>query len=208
MSAVPEHVTRLREVMASYPGDWALCGGWAVDAALGKETREHSDVDFIVFRDDIERVRTHFASWELVAHPRADGDDNGKWHGEALVHPAHIHAPAEFAQEEDGSVYSLDDFTLDIQVCERRNSDWILTRDPNIAFPLDAATVESMWGLPTVVPEVLLFYKAIDRRRRDQRDFEALLPLLTEDQRAWLNEAIGKLRHPWLDLLAPEAGKS
>jgi hypothetical protein len=37
-------------------------------------------------------------------------------------------------------------------------------------------------------------------RHRDEQDFHALLPTLSEAQRSWLRESLGKIRpeHPWL----------
>jgi lincosamide nucleotidyltransferase A/C/D/E len=35
-----------------------LDGGWAVDALLGRQTREHSDVDLVLDRDAVGRVRS------------------------------------------------------------------------------------------------------------------------------------------------------
>jgi hypothetical protein len=68
----------------------------------------------------------------------------------------------------------------------------------------------SPWGVPTVVPEVLLFYKGCPQddlgflRRRDKLDFLALLPHLTREQREWLREAISLVGHPWLAQLSEE----
>src|SRR5262245_287014 len=45
---------------------WAIAGGWAIDLWLGRQTREHHDVEVVVLRDD--QVRIHelaAAGWEL-----------------------------------------------------------------------------------------------------------------------------------------------
>ncbi|MFY1668352.1 hypothetical protein ACN27G_07720 [Plantactinospora sp. WMMB334] len=69
------------------------------------------------------------------------------------------------------------------------------------------------WGVPTAAAEVVLFFKAggdlsvrdmrtTERlfRDRDEQDFFALLPTLSEGQCLWLRESLGKIRpeHPWL----------
>ncbi|MGH2610712.1 MAG: hypothetical protein ACRDHF_16645, partial [Tepidiformaceae bacterium] len=64
----------------------------------------------------------------------------------------------------------------------------------------------SPWGLPTVVPEVLLAFKARDLRRRDRLDFEALLPRLDQQQHDWLRDAISLMGHPWMSQLARRGG--
>jgi hypothetical protein len=94
-------------------------------------------------------------------------------------------------------------FSLDIQLNDRSGDDWILSRQPRISLPLRNAVHQSPWGLPTVVPEVLLFFKALELRRRDKLDFLALLPDLTQEQRDWLRSAISLVGHPWLSQLSP-----
>ena len=61
----------------------------------------------------------------------------------------------------------------------------------------------SPWRVPAASPEVLLFFKAALPRRRDWRDFVALLPRLDAQQIAWLRDAIGRAypEHPWVDAL-------
>lgn len=36
-----------------------LDGGWGVDCLLGEQTRPHSDLDLVVHRQDVQRVRGH-----------------------------------------------------------------------------------------------------------------------------------------------------
>jgi lincosamide nucleotidyltransferase A/C/D/E len=45
-----------------------LDGGWAVDAALGEQTREHQDIDLVAPLDDVPAVRAALAllGYELV----------------------------------------------------------------------------------------------------------------------------------------------
>jgi len=208
MSALPEHVARLRELMSTYPAPWALCGGWAVDAWLGEESRKHGDVDVIVFQDDHETLFRHLDGWAMVAHhPHVwDGTDE-RWDGRRLDVPAHIHCPAVYAYDQ-GRIYSEDGFNLDVQVNERAADDWVIGSEPRLAMPLANAVQPSRWGMPAVVPEVLLWYKATGERtrRRDERDFQALLPGLTAKKRAWLHEAIAVCRpdHAWVSQLSAE----
>jgi hypothetical protein len=77
--------------MASYPDDWALGGGWAVDAWLGRVTRDHGDIDVIVF--DQGALLEHLPGWQLLAHdPQAPDHNNEWWEGQrVLSHCTHIH---------------------------------------------------------------------------------------------------------------------
>ncbi|MBI5289372.1 MAG: hypothetical protein HY873_10425 [Chloroflexi bacterium] len=74
--------------------------------------------------------------------------------------------------------------------------------DPRISVPLQDAVQTSPWGMPTASPDVLLFFKARDLRRRDKADFEALMPQLPADRRSWLRGAISRLGHPWVARLS------
>jgi hypothetical protein len=115
----------------------------------------------------------------------------------------HIHIPAQFAFD-NGRVYSRDGFTLEAILNERSGHNWVLSREPGITTPLRRAVRKSGWGLPTVVPEIALYFKAQDLRRRDERDFLALFPQLTGRQLDWLRDAVAAVRHdhPWLAQLA------
>jgi hypothetical protein len=52
-----------------------LFGGWAVDFHAGAATREHGDVDFAVWRDDVPRIAAHLesAGWHHAPNPDEDG---------------------------------------------------------------------------------------------------------------------------------------
>jgi len=205
---LPEPVARVAGLMSTYPGAWALCGGWAVDAWLGRLTREHVDTDIVIFLDDHRAFFEHMAGWQMVAHDTTvDGGTGDPWNGRPLSLPAHIHARFPVAGEQlpdrvDNAAGQ--GFGLDVQFNERSGDDWLLSREPRVAMPLQRAVGQSGWGLPTLVPEVLLFYKASGRhvRRRDELDFLALLPHLTDEQRDWLRNAISLVGHPWLTQLS------
>ena len=204
---VPEPLARVADLMSTYQPTWALCGGWAVDAWLGRETRDHPDVDIAVFQDDQRALFDHLAGWQLVAHdPTVEGDKSELWNGRPLVLPAHIHGRLDAGEALPERIDAATDqgFGLDIQFNERSGDGWILSQEPRISLPLRIGVQQSPWGLPAVVPEVLLFYKARDLRGRDKLDFLALLPHLTERQRRWLREAIALVHpdQPWLPQLS------
>lgn len=226
MTAVPPPVARIAEVMSSFPARWYLCGGWAVDAILGEETRRHGDVDITIFEDDAAALFKHLAGWKLIAHDtQVPGNSAEPWNGHELSLPAHLHAhpPAESTiMPERLDNPSKQGFDLEIVVNERSdNGDWLFyyipnevhqyERKPLFTLPVERCVQKSVWGIPIVRPEALLFYKATAYadspnylRRRDHLDFERLLPRLTADQRTWLRESIALVEadHPWLGVLS------
>lgn len=202
-SDVPEGIARVAQVMATYPAAWSLCGGWAVDAWLGRVSRDHGDIDLSVFVEDQQMLFEQLPGWQLLAHDAAWEPGHGDmwWDGRRpLANPSHIHGrPRERAgaMPANGIATTEDGFVLDIQIDARVGDEWVLLHDPMISLPLDRAVQPSPWGLPTASPEVLLFFKSRDLRRRDKTDFAATLPLLTSEQRTWLHDAITALGHPW-----------
>lgn len=191
MAEVPQPVTRVTELLVGFKPDWALCGGWAVDAWVGRQTRDHLDVDLLVFDEDQGAVHGFFRTgWLLNGHDVHDDDSTHAWDGRRLVLPAHIHARAN-------------GFELDVQLNRRAGGDWRLGTTPEVRIPLSQAIRRSAWGVPTVAPELLLLYKATSEiRAHDEADFRALLPLLSPAERGWLRAAIAAL-HPDHDWLGP-----
>lgn len=65
---MPDAVAYVRDLLLGFGSSWMLSGGWAVDAWLGRPTREHGDVDITVFHHDQRAVFDHFPGWALVGH--------------------------------------------------------------------------------------------------------------------------------------------
>jgi hypothetical protein len=206
-TSVPEPVTRLADVMSSYSRPWSLCGGWAIDAWLGRISRDHGDVDLSVFDVDHRQLAEHLEGWQLIAHTSV-GDDasTGLWDGQRLPVPSHIHARApEDAGPlpEDGVCEPAKGWWLDIQIDGIEGDEWVVRSEPRISLPLAHAVRASRWGVPVTAPETVLFLKAVAPRRRDWRDFVACLPRLDGQQLAWLRDAIERTypEHPWVTAL-------
>ena len=175
MPDIPASVTRVAEIMATFPGEWCLCGGWAVDAWVGRQTREHKDVDLLVFEEDLPSLLSHFAGWELLAHDTVDPDSTQQWNGRSLTLPAHVHA-------------RRDGVNLDVQVSRKDDDSLVIT--PGLEVDLQQAVTTGEWGVPVLAPEVVLYYKALERRHQDDLDFAVLEPQLSDAQASWLRDAL------------------
>lgn len=220
---ISETVARVAETMRGYQAPWVLCGGWAVDAWLGEQTREHGDIDVGIFVEDSQTIYDHLAGWELVHHD-AYKETNELWDGKPIRLPGHLHA--RIAQPEDeipveGALWPEQGFEWDFVFNERsRDGEWVLyfnppdgrgpARDPVVTIPVEHGVREHL-GVPMMTPEAVLFYKATAYqgsrnylRRRDHEDFERLLPRLSREQRSWLGDAIAQVEadHPWLGVIA------
>lgn len=205
-------------LMSTFTSPWFVCGGWAVDAWLGRQTREHGDFDIAVFHEDQRALFDHLTGWNLIAHdPNVAGATTEPWDGRTLDLPAHIHARPGGARNRElveawvrtpGS-QSRDGQDLEIILNERRADAWLLNREPRVSLPLKRA-VRTAFGAPVAAPEALMFFKATAYRgvpgyprAHDDTDFRSLVPLLSGEGRVWLREAITLIdsAHPWLTLL-------
>jgi Aminoglycoside-2''-adenylyltransferase len=217
-SAVPAAVAYVRDVLRDLGVSWLLSGGWAVDAWLGRQTREHSDVDITVFHDDQRAVFEHLSDWALVAHdPSVADDTTEQWNGRHLDLPAHIHVPTTDSSLSTSPARTHSAYEFEFLLNGREGHSWVLNPQAAITVALDASTRLSAWGVPTAPPEVVIFFKAgahltaaeianssaAPRRPRDEQDFLALRPALTDASRAWLHQSIAAARpqHPWLSYL-------
>lgn len=174
-------------------GLWcAIAGGWAIDLWLGEETRHHHDVEVVVRRRDQALVHAGLcASWALFA---LDPPGSGwrPWDG------APIHAPAFQLQARSEQV-EFDLFTEDID-----DQRWRFRRDHRISLPIRAISMTSSAGVPIVRPEIQLLYMAASNEHKNERDFEAARPHLSDGAAAWLTEAlqITLPGHHWIAELA------
>jgi len=77
-------------------------------------------------------------------------------------------------------------------------------RNQSITRPLADAIVPGEAGIPLLALEIVLLYKAKNPSHEgNQGDFEVALPYLDADRRAWLRDALLKVRpgHEWLSQL-------
>jgi hypothetical protein len=177
-------------LMGGYGRPWWIGGGWALDLFLGRETREHGDIDVVVFRADQQRARRHFDGWDLQV---ADGGALTPWHGEQLELPVHT----IWARPSQDALWELELFLM-----ESDGERWQFRRDLRVTLPLDHVGLERD-GIPYLAPELALLYKAKEPRLHDEADFEAVAPHLPADRREWLATALRSqdARHPWLGRL-------
>lgn len=209
LAAAPTPVVLAAQHLEGYRGEWYICGGWAVDLLLGKETRPHLDVDVAVFQHEQRDLHEHLSGWSALGHDDAVSETcPDQWDGRELSVPAHIHA----------NIGSMAGTELDIQINTRVGRDWLLCENPRVTLPHEECVVDpEAWGVPMVSAAVVLYFKAAARgwrgglpapastlRDHDQADFDGLLPTLTQLQRTWLYQAISvhDADHPWLQRLA------
>jgi len=99
---------------------------------------------------------------------------------------------------------------IEFEFDAKMNDDFVVQESPLITRPLDKAILYRD-GIPYLAPEIILFYKT-DKfssehpnvRPKTEADFKAIMPLLSDESKAWLMDSI-KIAYPeghaWLDWL-------
>jgi hypothetical protein len=198
----PAPVDEAARLLAGFDRTWLLCGGWGVDAWLGRQSRDHLDVDIAMLEHDQSAIHGFFGEgWLLNGHDPFDDDSTTPWDGHRLVVPAHIHARGA---DLDGLGPAGAEHNLDIQLERVDGGKWVFRDDPRLGLPLARAILTPPWGVPTLAPEAIVFYKSgPERRPHDEADCQLLLPILSRAQRDWLRGAIAATdaAHPWLSVI-------
>jgi hypothetical protein len=198
MSVSREELLTVIRMLQALPVPWFVCGGWAIDLFAGQQTREHSDLEIGLFRDDQLAIRRHFLDWhpgKVVDTP--DGPTIVPWYeGEWLMLPIH-----QVKLYQDG--FRPREFEFMLNDADDRL--WHFRRMPEISIPRDNLVRVTDDDIYYVAPEVQLLFKARLMRGHDRADFEVALPLLDEDGRRWLWSALQRFLpgHEWIERLQP-----
>jgi Aminoglycoside-2''-adenylyltransferase len=179
-SEVARHLERLTT-------PWYVTAGWALDLFLGRQTREHEDIEIGVPSHTFPAIRSALAGFELVV---VGGGRSWPVTKAALAahHQTWVRDPATGR------------WRLDIFRDPWDGDSWTFRRDPRIRLPSTSLVSRTSDGIPFAKPEVVLLFKASDARPKDESDFEAVVPHLGEHQRMWLREALALAYpgHRWL----------
>ncbi len=181
-----EELEGFLELFHALPCNWFVCGGWAIDLFLGKVTREHTDVEVGCFRADqahihalVKNLQPEFVL-EKKFYPWKEGDN--------LKLPIH----EVWCQGSNPR--------LEILFNEKEDDLFLYRRDTKVTRNLRKAILQNKEGVSFLAPEIVLLYKSKNIQDKDHCDFEAALPLLATEQRAWLKDALMHVygTHPWM----------
>lgn len=178
-------------VMKNFKKPWFIAGGWAIDIALGKVTREHHDLDICIFREDTEDVIRYFRDWDIkVAVP-----------GE--------HRLVDYEQLSDLSLprYCLHLFRdkdfIEILLTERREDKVLFRKNENITMHMNDFARKDRAERPYVNPVWQILFKSLHPREKDTEDFCNYLTVMNDQQKLWLTSGIRMMKpnSAWLEKL-------
>lgn len=180
----------VNSLMSGFNKTWFIAGGWAIDLFLGKETREHKDIEIALFRKDQLYLRDYLKEWDFQ---KVIKGEFYPWKNEFLDLPIHeIHGIEKYNGQK-----------LEVLLNETKDNDWIFRRDSRISCSLNSVWSYSNTGIPYLNPEIVLLYKVKNTREKDHQDFMIIKDYLNSKKKQWLQNAIElhEPEHMWLQLL-------
>ena len=196
----PARPAEAAAIFSAMPCPWWIAGGYAIELAIGRPVREHDDIDVLVLRRDQLHIQQALPGWEWWA---ADPPGTLRpWQPRERLR-AGIHDI--WCRPGPGQPWRIQ-----VMLDESDDRHWVSRRDPRVRRPITDIGKTSSGGIPYLAPEIQLFYKAKNLLPKDETDFTAVLPFLTQTQRQWLSSALTRTygEHPWQDRLPqiPGAG--
>jgi len=198
----PEEVARLLDGVGV---PWYVAAGWAIELFLGDRRREHEDLEIAVPNTRFDEVADALGRFEIF-----------------VITGPHEATPLPFARDQLAGTHQTwirepetGLWRFDVFREPSDGATWICRRDPAIRLPYDRVIEWTADGVPYGRPEIVLLYKARHaQQEKNQGDFEATLPRLDGERRAWLRDALARVHpgHAWLAELpratGPEARKA
>ena len=166
----PWHPAEAARILGGTDVPWAVAGGWAIDLHLGRQTREHGDLEVAIPRGLFPRFRrmlTEFDLYEAAGGVRLLGTDEVPEHHQVWVLDR-----------------SIRKWRMDIFLEPGDERTWVSHRDERITLPMAEAVRRTPEGVPYLAPGSVLLAKAKHARDKDEADLAHALPTLTADENA------------------------
>ena len=184
----PPDVARL---LAGVDVPWYVAGGWALDLFLGAARREHQDLEIAVPNARFGEVAEALGDFDLFV---ITGPNEAEPLASASGRLAETHQT--WARERATGKWRFDVFREPSE-----DGVWVCRRDASLRMPYAEVVERTADGIPYGRPEVVLLFKA--KRAEEAKnadDFEAVLPRLDAQRRAWLRGALDRVHpgHAWL----------
>lgn len=180
----------IAKLLEGVPARWFVVGGWALDLFRGRQTRDHEDLEIATPMWDFDLIRERLSPYEFFVAGR-----EGFWPVDR--------AGGNYFQYQQTMVRdpSTGKWRIDVMRIPDDGANWYCSSDRNIHRPYAEAIAHSSDGIPYLRPELVLLYKGLSTRPKDEADFEVTAPLLTSEARVWIAHAFAEARgddHPWI----------
>ena len=212
-------LSETKQLFSGLDAAWAVCGGFALDLFLGRETRPHGDIDLCAFEEGRGTIQAymHGLGWRVyefrgMGRVRLLTPDTPGEAGRNLMcvrdgcelvdfYPSDVEGLLWHVFHHVG-IHKLN--YLEFLFNESENGSFVFDREKGISRPMSEAILFRE-DVPFLCPELALLYKsAYAEEEKNKSDFREVLPAMNDGRRAWLWESLAALHgegHPWLDEL-------
>jgi len=187
---------------------WAVCGGFALDLFLEKDTRIHSDIDICVFEQDRDKIMHYMLQNNWMVY---------EFRGNGKVCPLDVSLSSEMGRNlmcTNGGCnivkfYPCDDENLlwyeffHIGIKEFNYLEFLFNTTTKDYFVFDknleikremSKAILFNNGIPYLAPEIVLLYKSSRSENEDyQYDFEQTYLHMNDEQKMWFSQSIDVL---------------
>jgi hypothetical protein len=173
-----------------------VAAGWALDLFRGGQTRQHGDIEIAVPAANFAEIRDRFPEYAF------DTVSSGWIWEEASPRVLNATHQTWLRDRATGN------YLLDVFREPHDGETWICRHDETIRLSYTAIISHTADGIPYLVPELVLLFKAKHTRPKDQADFDAAIPHMTAAQRQTLAILLDGVHpgHHWLAQLPPLEG--
>ncbi len=208
-------LTTLSKHLADLDVNWHLCGGFAIDVYVGRQTRSHKDLDITVAFDDADRCIDYLQceGWNVeapVGQGRLVAVDYARAHSELhfgtiwcyrgepeFIQVTRVDGPFTYVEFNRTQQDSLD--FLEVLFNRIDEEKLYYKRDHSITRGLDRAFFKR-GAMSVLSPEVVLLYKAsaVDNQQY-VHDFEVAVQCMGVERLTWFADAVKRAygEHPW-----------
>lgn len=187
-------LTRIKAIMKTAKFPWYIAGGWSIDLFIGRKSRDHKDMDIVVFREYVQNVLDYFQGWKIgVAVP-------GEQRLEPVSNLSDVDSPRYCLHITSRSQF------VEVLLTDRKNECALYRRNPSISLSLQDFIRTDETGILYITAEWQLLFKSKSPRNIDELDFRAALPYLSKQQKEWLGNAMiqSNGKKEWIELLEVE----
>ncbi len=208
---------QLRQLMADADFAWAICGGYALDLFLNRNTRMHGDVDLCVFETDREKVVEYFAQrgWRVYEYcgqgkVRRIGINSKSEAGRNLMCVLGAPAFVRFYPCDEAGLFYHEFFHVGMDTLNFIDILFNKGSDGDFTAEISSQAVRRKWekavlrrgNVPFLAPEMVLLFKAANAEKEEYRlDFEQTYCCMNQEQKLWFTENLQRLYpcgHAWM----------
>ena len=217
MSNSNELLSKLNSFLQLIGAEYVVCGGHAIDLFIGQKTRPHKDLDISMFWNDRDQVINYLLRLEWMVFEPIGTEHLHRISNEVsqqrlrsniwCILPSNQHYQIV---EHDDDMYSVthDDNEqteldyIEILFNRQENGYFLYSRNRDVKRAMDMAILHNH-GIPYLAPEIVLLYKSTSPDAfGNQGDFSITIPLLSQNRKNWLLEALKTMYpngHIWLN---------